>query len=375
MLENSDKFYCQELNNYKSKSLVKDLQTIFEMNYSNQIFDQQTIKITECVSNSKMSLEFSKTFQSKLSEFQQLLKTEISELKKLTESTTNKLTLMEIFDFSNFFTTLEKRIKCLTEAINGSQLLDDETQNFLLLINQNSEKNHIFEHFNIMLKKSFKFRQFASQDSKWHCINPEIFFNYKRVLTMCIYETYNSESRLRKTTQSTSEKFFLLQVVENTPIDLNEGLIIENMNIANANYEIMSKSFQSMPKKCVNNLNLVKIKPLLEEERQLYKPNSEGETYKYVPFVDISTYEVICVFCIKFWQSMSSSLSNTINQNEEILKANKTHIKDDDNDSINHSSTSNISIPFYSPIYFYIQNASDHKYPYYQDFNELFKDD
>lgn len=384
LLENGEKFYCREINSFKSTSLMDDLRTIFEIHYPKQIITEnddnsnnddiatRTRLSSECVLKSKMSLEFSPSFRTRLAELEQLTRLENEQLEKLVPETTNSILLLEMNDFTRFFRRIQTLILSLNEIIDGSRLFDERTLRFFVRINQSSTwRRNFVEFVQSKLRKSAEFRRMLSERQlEWtRIIDPSVFFDYKRCVSACLYDAYNSErKKTHKTTEIIKERCFLLQVIEDSenPTESSPGLVIKNVNVVNANYEIMSKSFHSMSRKCVHTLDSVRVRPLLDEDRHLYAPSRHGETYKYVPLLDALTFRVICVFCIKFWQSSTSSLSNTIESGNKQQQATSR-----DEDQNTGSNTNGVSIPFYAPIYFYID--SDEK-NIDQDLCELLRD-
>jgi hypothetical protein len=139
-------------------------------------------------------------------------------------------------------------------------------------------------------------------------------------------------------------------------LDDEYDVLIENLCVVNAFYEIMSKSFQSTSKKVVNRLSLIKLRPMLPDEGNL----KSDDKRKFVPLVDSTTNATICVVCIKFWQNSNSSLSGTLNSQQKHSGEELDHASKTKRDSTIKQSVSLNNIPFYAPIYFTTFNSSQY---------------
>lgn len=318
------------------------------------------------VSN-QMKLDLCDELKSKLLDLNVRLNTEIEELNKQRQSNSLGLALTELSDYSFFFKSIVNRIERLFEIMNGSSLFDSESIKFYSTLSKTS--SNFLSFMDKKLSTSSQLRDFLSKNDPppkfWLRIDPGIFFNSRRVVTSLLYEIYNQERKSLDKTKLQglsrmfkSEKVFSLQVIDieqDLKSECDDGLLIENVFVSNAHYEMMSKSFQPVAKKCVNKLGLVKMKPLFEDFA-LYQQKENGETYKYAPFIDRSTYEVICLACIKFWQSASSSLSSTMSGHQTDANSPPAAATTTSKEVSKSTAPTYNHIPFYAPVYFYVQS-------------------
>jgi hypothetical protein len=151
------------------------------------------------------------------------------------------------------------------------------------------------------------------------------------------------------------------------------SLGIQNVTISNAYYDTVSRSFQSVAKKCTNKLDTIKLTPMPEETVK------SEDIYKSVPLIDSQTNETICMVCIKYWHNKQSSLSNTMDSKtskkqhpvskspDSNHSSSSLHSENFSNGS-NSNSTTTQNIPIHSPIYFYISSSNQN---FIQAFNQI----
>lgn len=152
-----------------------------------------------------------------------------------------------------------------------------------------------------------------------------------------------------------------------TRVDDEYTLYVENLCVVNANYEIVSRSFQSTLKKVINKLSMVRLRPLLAEE-MLNQTAPDNNKSKYVPLVDVETHATICFVAIKFiWQNNQTSLSNTTSEQrqttERAVESSQKYYDAETTDPDRNSTAmanqlANKSVPFYAPIYFSLHNST-----------------
>lgn len=307
----------------------------------------------------KLSLNFSERFKSNLLSLADDISTEISQINDHLTTKSTKMSSshfsLELNDYLRAFNVLVHKISSLCDAINGSKQIDSENLLFYSLIN--FEEANFFDLIRSKLANSTNLREFLSNGVQMR-INPALFYNPKRVLTSIVYDKFH------KLSQQTS-KVFALEVIDESGgwekyVGDEDYIVLENVCLVNAYYEIMSKSFQPMLNKGENRIRLVRLKPWLEEsgggggDGGVKQISGEERSFKYVPLIDVESKEIICYLCVKFWQSNQSSLSSTWNKEEEVVEvANKPTIASNNN---------NNNIPFYAPIYFYFFNNSIEHY-------------
>lgn len=182
----------------------------------------------------------------------------------------------------------------------------------------------------------------------------DVYINSRNNVSSSSNNTNNNNDKHIK--KLNNHKVFFLELVDqelksfdHSRIETEERIILlDNLHIINGEYEIMTKSFQATANKSINKLNLVKLTPIFNHNKK------SEDTYKIVPFIDFETKELICTFCIKFFNENQRSLSNTM----ESSSSYKSHQKlSNDHDTENSQFMYSI---FYNPIYFCVFNQTGH---------------
>ena len=130
------------------------------------------------------------------------------------------------------------------------------------------------------------------------------------------------------------------------------SLVVANMCIVNAYYDIMSTSFKPTAYKTTNRLGHVRITPIKMDR------NQPENNLKEIPFIDEFSKEPLCFFRVKFWQNTNQSGSNTLTK--DVMGKNSASSTD--------SKTSIQSVPILSPIYFSISNDCQNFIHQFRDF-------
>ena len=152
---------------------------------------------------------------------------------------------------------------------------------------------------------------------------------------------------------SDTQSFPFKQVIDQGSIlspAKKHSLVLENICLVNAYYDIMSNTFKPAPSKCTNRLPYVRITPLL-----VSGDSPEQKSLRSVPFLDSHSHEQLCMFRAK-WSTPSSQSS----PNATTSKAESSHGPQGHRDSTvsSHSKFSTLSphVPILNPIYFCISS-------------------
>jgi len=191
-------------------------------------------------------------------------------------------------------------------------------------------------------------------------VNLDMFYQPRQVakrLLVSIYSQFKKEEdkatllatkRVDKDKKVNLEMNFMIEVIDQAGLEFKENsLVLENICIVNAYYDIMSNSFKPTPSKSINRLGYVRLTPITN-------PNSadmmQKKFRKAIPFVDESSGEEMCLFRAKFWQgNHMQSFNSTGSQKDHVKSMNSSEFS-----SQTGGTGSNVAI--LNPIYFCIFN-------------------
>ncbi len=344
-------------------------------------------------SNENKLLEFELSLINKLEELIKKLEEPILTLNSLNDrlkynniDINSNILKQEISNYSIMFLNIKNILMNLIDSHKGLDLIHKKTYEFLILMNDYHSKDKLkvfFEVFDKIIFNSVKLCENINQDlnkqSKTtaedleeksfillNIIDLEIFYDAKNILSKRLHDKYalcrSRESNTQSPTnlvviankfgQKTNNRIFIAEVVsENIDfVDLNVKeseipyILVQNIHVVNARYDMMSKSFQSTSSKSINKLKMIKLVPLLNENKK------SEDTYKLVPLIDQETNTLLCILCIKFWQNSQSNLSS------EITSASSSQLSH--RDSFDGVLQTTINIPVYNSIYFCIYNST-----------------
>lgn len=279
--------------------------------------------------------------------------------------------VLDLTDYKILFKNLHKQISDLIDCVKGTSnhLASKCLFEFYILINKyqaNDNRLNFFQTLKIQIKNSTdlcdkiskEFQNNKQTDYALSRINLDAFYNPNRILNKLLFDmNYNFlkknqpiDSKISpsvspdfgKKTSIIREKHFLLEVLDPSVHiqSSSDCLILENLCIVNAYYDLMTNTFKSASNKSIHRLDYAKLTSVDQNEIEL------GGHYKYLPFINYHTKEGICLFKVKFLQSMQSSLSNTTNKRNVLNSGDET------------SNSGLQNIPVLNPIYFCIFNVS-----------------
>ena len=368
--------------------LHDELRTIFEIKS-----DVKIDVLSERYLDSKQNqlLEFEPSLIDKLEELIKKLTHSILDLNSLNEKLNNpnidinsSILKQEINSYSNMFLNIKTILMNLVDSHKGVDLINSKTYKFFMLMNDYSCKDKLldfFEIFNKIIINSGQMCEIINHDldeqSKTpqetegksfrllNIIDLDLLYNAKNILSKRLHDKYVLCRNLETSQSPTSlamiankfglksnSRIFIAEVVTEdlNSMDLNVKeselpfILVQNIHVVNARYEMMSKSFQSTSSKSINKLKTLKLVPILNENKK------SEDTYKLVPLIDHETNSLLCILCIKFWQNNQSSLSSTMTSASSSQLSHR--------DSIDGISPSTINIPIYNSIYFCVYNST-----------------
>jgi len=191
------------------------------------------------------------------------------------------------------------------------------------------------------------------------CVNLEMFHDPRAVVKKLLFTAYaqvkkeedRAAKRVDKDKKVSLEKNFLIEVIDQASSEFRKNsLVLENVCIVNAYYDILSNSFKPTPVKSVSRIGCVRLTPVTSPssvdvvERRL----------KAIPFVDEASCEELCVFRTRFWQGGHVQSCNSTGSQKENLKRNSANSSDSKLSSQTGGAGGNV--PILNPIYFCILN-------------------
>ncbi len=334
-------------------------------------------------SRDKLSLSFSPEFIKLLTELLIDLEKSAENISNLTKSIMSNQTnlihfmcfVIDLSAYKNLFQLLYSQIADLIECAKGNSfhLMSKRLFEFYSLINTYEaaeSRCNFIQVLKIQIKNSFDLCDKLSKEcheSKHsefvlsRC-NLDVFYNPSRVLNKLLFDINyqffkkNQTTVLNETSKSPpsispdiakkirlKERYFAMDVLDSSSYlhSTNESLILENLCVINAYYDLMSNSFKSAPNKSIHRLDFVRLTPV----DQVNEIELDG-AYKTLPFINYQTREEICSLKVKFLHSSQSSLQNTRNNNKK---------NNDETDQLNKAQN---NIPVINPIYFCVFNLN-----------------
>lgn len=287
-------------------------------------------------------------------------------LKKNDEVCTNFSLIVLKDDLVKYKIVLQKinnNITTILNCVKGLDYIDEKISNFYKKIQNfnRNEKIDFFQACEILVQNSldmskifFKmYTETKSLNSNLNLmhLNLEIPIDPYFMIKQLTIDKYNravkesngitpmpiatdSESK-----QIPTENLFYLEVIDYFNEKQDNSLIIENVYLSNACYDLVTKSFVSTCKKMQTRIPLAKLTPIIDIE------SAKQDAFKRVPLIDPENGSIVCMFGIKFWHNSNSSLSSTWSQETE------------ENKSISPSKQK-IPTPLHYPLYFHIKNLS-----------------
>lgn len=388
-IEHSDRFYSISENMNQSKQLYDELKFFFDV-YSESKNGQEA-------SNEQSSFDFTMQFKANLYKSIETIKSKTNDVSQTLakfqqehcKSYNLSVLYTELLSYNSFLERIKQVSIDLYDSIEGEKPINEKVAKFYHLINNyHTEcpmRKGYFTILDGLSQKLSNFVEFASHVIESASSNAELTFNYVSIDSDMLFNSHGVLKKLlldKKTKlallkdketkpsepidivnipaplkDNTSQKLnFLLQVGESTTSSFD--LIIQNVYVHNAYFDMMSKSFQSTSKKMKNKISSILLTPLLDEK------SKSGDVYKCVPFIDNETNQIICNVYIKYWHNKQTSLSNTNATGSEMNADIKSQLgRDDDSQSSDSSNSQNTTkmkpytpIPLFSPIYFCIYN-------------------
>jgi hypothetical protein len=379
LIENSHKFYSKSVKSNEAKYLLDEIKILFEIQKEkNPKLIENNISLTN--NKDKLSLNFSSEFIKLLSEMLIDLEKTCENINNLTSSIMlNKFNLIhfmvfitDLNDYKNLFQNLYKLTADLIENAKGSaeNLMSQRLFNFYLFINEyqsNEFRLNFFQALKIQIKNSIdlcdklskEYQENKQNDYALNRINLDVFYNPTRIVKKVLFDLNHQFLKKKlgfiESTNGTKispsitpdlgiklqERYFILDVLDSNQTHLSSTsdncIILENIYLNNAYYDIMTNSFKPTQNKSVYRLDYVRINPV----DQLTDFELSG-VHKHLPFVNLQTKEEVCYFKVKFLHTTSSSLSNTKNSRTNHL------------DNANNENKNNLPVIY--PIYFSIYN-------------------
>lgn len=288
-------------------------------------------------------------------------------LKRTGEAFTNFSLIVlkdDLIKYKKVLDYIFKNIKTVLNFVKGFEYIDEKLSKFYKIIENFNRKEKIdfFQACEILAQNSLDLSKIYFKiftDSKnlsenfnlLTCLNLEIPIDPYFMIKQLIIEKYNQafkelngKATIPIATDSESktiatENIFYLEVVDNIDEKQDNSLIIENVYLSNASYDLVTKSFVSSCKKMQTKIPLAKLTPMIDID------NGKQDAFKRVPLIDHEKGDIVCMFGIKFWHNSNSSLSSTWTQETEEKRANSAN-------------KLNISTPLHYPIYFHIKSLS-----------------
>jgi hypothetical protein len=284
----------------------------------------------------------------------------------LAKSIQNSMTLfqLELKNYRELFTYLRDLFARLNECVGAAtsdmtaaKIQDDLIELESLIRTYRSEndlKLNFFQTLNLLIENSLKLtdriflaiRRLDESDAEAEsstlaasfidCVDLNVMYEPYRCLSKLLYEKYSSckqdfivkckqqQQESDSTNQAASksslvdlkqlelkDKHFYLEVLDDQLQSKHQQqhcLDLENFYVVNATYEALNRSFQPTLNKSIRQLRFVRLTPIVDAANNS-EANNSG--YKYVPLVNKSTNELICLLCIKYWHPKKISLSNS----------------------------------------------------------------
>ncbi|CAF0940788.1 unnamed protein product, partial [Brachionus calyciflorus] len=335
LLENSDKFYSIIEKKSESKKLLNDLKNILEV----LTYDEKLTKYNGQI------LEIPQDLEKNITNILELVTNGLSQIDDILTKSSDLITTSfsmilikeQLNKYKKYFVNLKQNLNDSLNCIKGINSIGQERiYNFINEINadffETSEKlvNNSLElseiYFDIYMESKA-----IGKELTLNKINLDLLIEPSDFMKKICIERFSSALKEAKKKVFKNEITFRLEVIEDSNDATDSNCIyIENISLINASYDLMSKSFVSTSKKSLLKIPIVKLIQLVE--------CSDDDTLKCIPLIDSRKNELICAFCIKFWQNKSSSLSSTLSNNQQ-----------QSNSPINTPQT-----PIYYPIFFQI---------------------
>ncbi|RNA23054.1 hypothetical protein BpHYR1_043374 [Brachionus plicatilis] len=345
LLENSDKFYSTIQKSHQSSQLIQDLSRILSILTFDEKITEYEPEVYRYETNWPTVWQFGDDFVPKS---QQLLKTigscldQIDDVLKTTgEICTNFSSIVlkdDLIKYKSIFEKIKSGIKSILNCIKGVEHINEKLSNFYSIIQNFSRKEKIdfFQASEFLVQNATTLSKIylnlytESKASNKDCnllrldldipIDPWITM---KLLTVDRFNQVLKESKIKsaplitdsESRQISAENLFFLEVVDDVDEQNEQSLIIENVYLSNACYDLMTKSFVSSNRKMLSKIPLVKITPIID------MTHIAQDAFKQVPFID-QNGDIICMFGIKFWHCTNSSLSSTLSQERNVEKSN-----------------------------------------------------